>query len=78
MTDYCLKPLGQKLTDILENIFDLEDLRKEFSHLSFNKIFEQEREDLRTSQLTNLTASVALGMNQAMIKQKLDEIWNVE
>lgn len=75
MIDYCLKPLGQKLTDVLENIFGLEDLRKEFTHLSFNKIFEQEREDVRTAKIANLQASKALGMDEAVIQQKLNEIW---
>jgi hypothetical protein len=77
MIDYCLKPLGQKLTDTLENIFDLEDLRKEFTHLSFNKIFEQERENVRKTKIENLTASVALGLDPAVAKQKINDIWEV-
>jgi portal protein len=76
--DYCLKPLSLKLTDTLENIFDLQDLRKEFTHLSFNKIFEQEREDVRATQIANLQASAELGMDATIVQQKLKEIWELD
>lgn len=75
MIDYCLKPLGMKLTDTLENIFDLEDLRKEFTHLSFNKIFEQERANVQKTQINNLKISAELGLDPSIVQQKLKEIW---
>jgi hypothetical protein len=75
MIDYCLKPLGQKLTDVFENIFNLQDLRKEFTHLSFNKIFEQERANVKQTQINNLKVSAELGLDQSIVQQKLKEIW---
>lgn len=75
MIDYCLKPLGQKLTDVLENIFQLEDLRKEFTHLSFNKIFEQEKENVRATRIANLQQSAEMGLDEKIVQEKLREIW---
>lgn len=75
MVDYCLKPLGQKLTDVLENLFDLEDLRKEFTNLSFNQIFEQEKETVRGLQIANLTAAAALGLDDATITAQMKQIY---
>jgi hypothetical protein len=75
MIDYCLMPIGQKLTDVLEDIFDLEDLRKDFTHLSFNKIFEQERENVRATQLANLAAAAALGLDDATITAQMKLIY---
>lgn len=75
MVDYCLKPLGQKLTDIFENIFNLEDLRKEFTHLSFNQIFEQEKANVQAIQLGNLTIASALGLDDATIQTQIQKIY---
>jgi hypothetical protein len=77
LTDYCLKPLAQKLTDTLENIYGLEDLRKEFGHLSFNKVFEQERENVRQTKIANLQASLELGLDASIVNQKIKELWEL-
>ena len=42
---YTLVPMLQKLTDILEVIFEQEDLRPSFSHCPFNKVFEKEKQE---------------------------------
>lgn len=75
--EFGLKPLGQKLTDVLENLFNLEDLRKEFTHLSFNQIFEKEKELVRKTQIESLKLSAELGFDSTLVQQKLKEIWGV-
>lgn len=75
--EYTLKPLSSKFTDVIESIFELEDLRKEFTHLMFNKVFEQENENVRKSKIENLTASKELGLEESFIKQKINELWEL-
>ena len=72
---YTLVPMLQKLTDILEVIFDEEDLRPSFSHCPFNKVFEKEKQEDITLQLNNLKLAKELDPNFDTSKQ-LNEIYN--
>ena len=72
---YTLVPMLQKLTDILEVIFDEEDLRPSFSHCQFNKVFEKEKQEDITLQLNNLKLAKELDPNFDTSKQ-LNEIYN--
>lgn len=73
--DYNLKPMGQKLTDNLEMIFGVDDLRINYNHLPFNQVFEKERAETNKLKIENLTAAQALGLDEKTIKQKLSEIY---
>lgn len=72
---YTLVPMLQKLTDILEVIFDEEDLRPSFSHCQFNKVFEKEKQEDITLKLNNLKLAKELDPNFDTSKQ-LNEIYN--
>jgi hypothetical protein len=51
--EYSLKPSGQALTDEFEYLFQLEDLRFEWSHLMFNQVFEKEKQEVIALKLDN-------------------------
>jgi len=70
---YTLVPMLQKLTDILEVIFDEEDLRPSFSHCPFNKVFEKEKQEDIKLQLENLKIAQELGLD---ISKQLKEVYN--
>jgi hypothetical protein len=70
---YTLVPMLQKLTDVLEIIYDQEDLRPSFSHCPFNKVFEKEKQEDIKLQLENLQVAKELGMD---ISQQLKDIYN--
>jgi len=70
---YTLVPMLQKLTDILEVIFDEEDLRPSFSHCPFNKVFEKEKQEDIKLQLENLQIAKELGMD---ISKQLKDVYN--
>lgn len=72
---YTLVPMLQKLTDILEVIFDEKDLRPSFSHCQFNKVFEKEKQEDIALQLNNLKLAKELDPNFDTSKQ-LNEIYN--
>ena len=72
---YTLVPMLQKLTDILEVIFDEKDLRPSFSHCPFNKVFEKEKQEDIALQLNNLKLAKELDPNFDTSKQ-LNEIYN--
>jgi len=63
----------QKLTDILEVIFEQEDLRPSFSHCPFNKVFEKEKQEDIKLQLENLEKAQTLGLD---ITKQLKEIYD--
>lgn len=73
--DYNLKPMGQKLTDSLESLLKVEDLRINYNHLPFNQVFEKERAETNKLKIENLTAAKELGLDEKTIKQKLSEIY---
>lgn len=70
---YTLVPMLQKLTDILEVIFDEEDLRPSFSHCPFNKVFEKEKQEDIKLQLENLKLAQELGLD---VTKLLKEVYN--
>ena len=74
--DYTLKPIGQKITDLFEVLEDLQDLRLTFSHLPFNKVFEIEAQKSLSLKLDNIMKAKELGLNEKIVKQKLDELYN--
>lgn len=70
---YTLVPMLQKLTDVLEIVYDQEDLRPSFSHCPFNKVFEKEKQEDIKLQLENLEKAQLLGLD---ISKQLKEIYN--
>ena len=72
---YTLVPMLQKLTDVLEIVYNQEDLRPSFSHCPFNKVFEKEKQEDIKLQLENLKVAKELDENFDISKQ-LKEIYN--
>lgn len=74
--DYTLKPIGQKITDLFEVLEDLQDLRITFEHLPFNKVFDIESQKSLSLKLDNIAKAKELGLNESIVKQKIDELYN--
>ena len=70
---YTLVPMLQKLTDILEIIYDQEDLRPSFAHCPFNKVFEKEKQEEISLKLENLEKAQTLGLD---VTQQLKDLFN--
>jgi hypothetical protein len=70
---YTLVPMLQKLTDVLEIIYDQEDLRPSFSHCPFNKVFEKEKQEEISLKLANLEKAQTLGLD---VTQQLKDLFN--
>jgi hypothetical protein len=51
--EYVLKPKGQMLTDSFEDLFNYSDLVMSWEHLSFNQVFERERQEVIKLKLEN-------------------------
>jgi hypothetical protein len=51
--EYVLKPKGQMLTDSLEDLFNYPELTMSWEHLSFNQVFEKERQEVIKLKLEN-------------------------
>jgi len=51
--EYVLKPKGQMLTDSLEDLFNYPELTMSWDHLSFNQVFEKERQEVIKLKLEN-------------------------
>jgi hypothetical protein len=51
--DYVMKPKGQMLTDELEVMFKYKDLVMSWGHLSFNQVFELQKEAVLKAKLDN-------------------------
>lgn len=62
MVEYCLKPAGEDYTDELESLFGFEDVRKEWSHLMFNQVFEKEKQEVIALKLDNEAKAKELGI----------------
>jgi len=60
--EYSLKPSGQALTDEFEYLFQLQDLRFEWSHLMFNQVFEKEKQEVIALKLDNEIKARELGI----------------
>lgn len=76
-TEQGLSPKGEYLTDAFEFLFDFEDLRMSWNHLSFNQVIEKEREEKKKVQLNNLKLeNEIVPMNATELKTRIDEINN--
>lgn len=73
--DYNLLPKGQKLTDVLEVALDQPYLRFSYKHLSFNQVFEKERQEARKLELENLEKAKALGLNERIVSLQLNKLY---
>lgn len=72
--EYSLKPAATALTDVLEERFDYQDLRMEWSHLSFNQVFEKDKADRQGIQLDNLKKAIDLGVEIPDLSKRVDDI----
>lgn len=68
--DYTLMPKVQQLTDLYEQLYELEDLKGSFEHLSFNQVFEAEKVLNQKTELEALKLAQELGVDAEIIKQK--------
>lgn len=59
--EYSIKPAADDFTDRLEKVFGFEDVRIEYTHLSFNQIFEQQKAEKQKIQLENVKLAKELG-----------------
>lgn len=73
--DYNLLPKGQKFTDLLEVILEEPYLRFSYKHLSFNQVFEKERQEARKVELENLEKAKNLGLNDSVIAKELNKLY---
>lgn len=72
--EYSLKPAATALTDVLEERFDFQDLRMEWTHLSFNQVFEKDKADRQGIQLDNLKKAIDLGVEIPDLSKRVDDI----
>lgn len=68
--DYTLMPKVQQLTELYEQIYELEDVRGTFEHLPFNQIFQAEKVTNDNTKLTNLKLAQELGVDEKILKEK--------
>jgi hypothetical protein len=61
--DYVMKPKGQMLTDELEEKFGYKDLKMSWGHLSFNQVFELQKETVIKAKLDNAILAKANQLN---------------
>lgn len=73
--NYVLQPIIQKLTDVIEQEHNFEDVRGEWTHLSFMNVFEKEKSDKKQIDLTNLKIAKELGLDDKIIKNELNKIY---
>lgn len=76
--DYVLKPKIQKFTDILELIHGFEDVRADWSHLSFMNVFSTENSKRKEIDLQNLKLAKELGLPEKLVEFELNKIYNYE
>lgn len=62
MSEYCLKPAGDDLMEVIEPMVGAKDLRFEFSHLMFNQVFEKERQEVVKLKLENERVAKEIGV----------------
>ena len=70
---YTIVPMLNKLTDLIEVVFDLEDLRPSFSHCPFNAVFEKEKQEQTKLKLENLKLAFDMGVD---VSQQIKDITN--
>lgn len=73
--DYSMMPKVQQHSDLLEIIFEKEEVRGSFKHLPFNAIFEAEKITNTKTELENLKLAVDLGLDEKVKQEKLKQIY---
>jgi hypothetical protein len=69
---YTITPMLQKFSDLMEVIFDEQDIRPSFKHCPFNAVFERENQEQIKLKLENLKIAQELGLN---VDNQLKEIY---
>lgn len=73
--EYSIKPAADDFTDRLEKKFGFEDIRLEYTHLSFNQIFEQQKAEKQKIQLENVKIAKELGgITEAQAVEMVNQI----
>ena len=72
--DYSLMSGVQQMTDLYEEIYEYEDLRGNFKHLSFSQVFEAERISNNEIYMNSLKTALELGVDADLIKEKATKI----
>jgi hypothetical protein len=70
---YTIVPMLNRLTDLIEVVFELEDLRPSFSHCPFNAVFEKEKQEQTKLKLENLKLAFDMGVD---VSQQIKDITN--
>jgi len=73
--DYSIMPKAQQHSDLLEILFDKQEVRGSFKHLPFNAVFEAEKVNNTKQELESLKIAQELGLEQSIITNKLKEIY---
>jgi hypothetical protein len=73
--DYSMMPKVQQHSDLLEVLFDKEDIRGSFKHLPFNAVFEAEKINNTKIELENLKIAAELGLDATLVTNKLKELY---
>lgn len=73
--DYTLSPIARQMTDLLEQLFDKEDLRASWEDMPFNQVFKAEKVANNKIELESLKIAQELGLDKNTIDAKLKEIY---
>lgn len=73
--DYSMMPKVQQHSDLLELLYNKEEVRGSFKHLPFNAIFEAEKITNTKTELENLKMAVELGLDEKVKTDKLKQIY---
>jgi hypothetical protein len=73
--DYTLSPIARQMTDLIETLFDKEDLRASWEDMPFNQVFKTEKVANQKIELESLKIAQELGLDAKLITNKLNEIY---
>ena len=73
--DYTLSPIAKQMTDLLESLFEKEDLRASWEDMPFNQVFKAEKVANIKIELESLKIAQELGLNAKLVTNKLNEIY---
>ena len=73
--DYTLSPIARQMTDLLEVLFDKEDLRASWEDMPFNQVFKAEKVANNKIELESLKIAQELGLDAKLVTNKLNEIY---
>jgi hypothetical protein len=73
--DYTLSPIARQMTDLMETLFDKEDLRASWEDMPFNQVFKAEKVANQKIELESLKIAQELGIDAKLITNKLNEIY---